>query len=311
MINEPKSKQSDSKLCLSSTLEKLIRKILSFFRPTCYKEDEQENGARKTHSSRLHTSFVIVSRISDNESAHVQCLFLAYYVVFSHSLAFVAVARISAATAANRNVLTNEISKYNFKTSCKISKWTKEDEKVGPVCEERKPCKSRKCVDTCDDAGFKCEPTFLGDWILLKHNVCFGAHENEFGTIKLQHDAVMTNIKLVHVGGPGLTCVRGTPLTKWGCDYGGVFVTENVAAVITDDQNNLLYPSTEYYLSNGFFNVPGYNAKSPYLIFHAASHTVHKGQELRLHYGDTLFDGYLSNNSGESCADVYAKFYDE
>ncbi|XP_057315549.1 uncharacterized protein LOC130656665 [Hydractinia symbiolongicarpus] len=28
---------------------------------------------------------------------------------------------------------------------------------VGPVCERRNPCKCGKCVDTCDETGFKCE----------------------------------------------------------------------------------------------------------------------------------------------------------
>ncbi|XP_057316547.1 uncharacterized protein LOC130657575 [Hydractinia symbiolongicarpus] len=150
-----------------------------------------------------------------------------------------------------------------------------------------------------------------GDWILLKRNVCFGARANEYGTFKVQHDAVMTDIKLVHVGGPGVSCEETQPSTKWGCDHVSYFNVENVAAVITDDQNNLLYPSIENYAGHGFFTVPGYNANSPYLIFNATSHTVHKGQELRLHYGETLFGLYLANNSGESCADIYAKLCDE
>ncbi|XP_057315621.1 uncharacterized protein LOC130656723 [Hydractinia symbiolongicarpus] len=33
---------------------------------------------------------------------------------------------------------------------------------VGPVCEERKPCNFGKCVDTCDDKGYKCEFTCSG-----------------------------------------------------------------------------------------------------------------------------------------------------
>ncbi|XP_057297334.1 uncharacterized protein LOC130626933 [Hydractinia symbiolongicarpus] len=182
---------------------------------------------------------------------------------------------------------------------------------VGPVCEERKPCKCGKCVDTCDDAGFKCEPAFLGEWILLKRNVCFGARENEFGTFEIQHDAVMTDIKLVHIGGPGLKCIENTIPTKWGCSYDkALFTVKYVAAVITDDQNKQLYPSMQP--DKGFFTVPGYNANSPYLIFNATSHTVYKGQELRLHYGEAwVSNGYLSNNSGESCADIYVKLCDE
>ncbi|XP_057315435.1 uncharacterized protein LOC130656563 [Hydractinia symbiolongicarpus] len=179
---------------------------------------------------------------------------------------------------------------------------------VGPVCEERKPCNFGKCVDTCDDKGYKCEYTCSGEWILLKRNVCFGARANQFGTFKLTHDAVMTGIKLVHVGGPGLTCIEDTPPTKWGCDYGHGFVVENVAAVITDEQNNTLYPSMKYHIRHGFFNVPGYNANSSYLIYNATSYTVHKEQELRIHYGEAWAStGQPANNNGTSCADIYAK----
>ncbi|XP_057316191.1 uncharacterized protein LOC130657234 [Hydractinia symbiolongicarpus] len=161
--------------------------------------------------------------------------------------------------------------------------------------------------------GYKTLPTKAltdttkGDWFLMKRNVCFGARANEFGKFTIQNDAVMTAIKLVHVGGPGLMCEVNTPPTKWGCDYVHPYVVENVAAVITDDQNNLLYPSMDDYADSGFFTVPGYNANSPYLIFNATNHTVYKGQELRLHYGEAWNEGYLSSNSGKSCADIYAK----
>lgn len=49
-------------------------------------------------------------------------IFLAYYVIFSHSQAFVAVVGITLTTTANRNLSTNKISKYNFKTRFEISK---------------------------------------------------------------------------------------------------------------------------------------------------------------------------------------------
>ncbi|XP_057316573.1 uncharacterized protein LOC130657602 [Hydractinia symbiolongicarpus] len=150
-----------------------------------------------------------------------------------------------------------------------------------------------------------------GEWILLKNYVCFGARANEFGTFKIQHDAVIIAIKLVHVSGKGVKCSEETRFTKWGCDIYYPFNVENVAVVVTDDQDNVLYPSMKYHVNHGFFNVSGYNANSPYLIYNATSHTVHKGQEMRLHYGEALLSSYSSNNSGESCADIYAKLCDE
>lgn len=121
----------------------------------------------------------------------------------------------------------------------------------------------------------------------------------------------MTGIKLVHVGGIGVTCA-GTALTKWGCDFGTPpFTVENIGVVITDDQNKKLYPSMEYDKGNGFSFIPGYDANSPYVVFNAPIHAVYKRQEMRLHYGEALFGTYLDNNSGRSCADIYVKLSDE
>lgn len=66
-----------------------------------------------------------------------------------------------------------------------------------------------------------------------------------------------------------------------------------------------------YYKDFGLFYTPGYNAYSPYLIFNATNQTVHKGQEFRLHYGESLLGYDLYDNSGKSCADVYTKLCDE
>lgn len=122
----------------------------------------------------------------------------------------------------------------------------------------------------------------------------------------------MTGVKLVNVGGGGVKCKEGTPTAKWGCDLGGVFVLENVGVVITDDRNEHLYPSLKYHKKYGFFHIPGYNANSPSLIFNETYHTVHKNQQLRFHYGEALYgkDGYISDNDGESCADIFAKLCD-
>ncbi|XP_057316188.1 uncharacterized protein LOC130657230 [Hydractinia symbiolongicarpus] len=210
--------------------------------------------------------------------------------------------RIHQSTSADKETFLQDVIGWvHYETS-------KNEPNLGPVCEERKPCYGR-CVDTCDTKGYKCE--CKGDWVLLKRNLCFGARANEFGTFEIQHDAVISAMKLVYVGGGGVTCFDGARLTNWGCEYEPYpFVRENVAAVITDDQDNILYPSKVYDKTLGFFFVPGYNADSPFLIFNATNHTVHQGQKLRLHYGEALLSPYHFNNLGQSCVDIYAELCD-
>ncbi|XP_057315236.1 uncharacterized protein LOC130656407 [Hydractinia symbiolongicarpus] len=194
----------------------------------------------------------------------------------------------------------------------KIVGWThyetRENEpNLGRLCEVRKPCKYGRCVDTCDEKGYKCE--FKGEWTLLKDNVCFGAKSGEFGTFEIQQDAVMTGMKLLHVGGDGVKCANNTPLTKWGCNYASVFILDNIGIFITANRT-ILYPSREYEEKFGFSHIPGYNANSPYLIFNATNHTVYKGQELQLYYAEDYHDSYAHDNDGKSCADIYAKLID-
>lgn len=132
-----------------------------------------------------------------------------------------------------------------------------------------------------------------------------------FASFTVPNDAVITDMKLVHVGGPGFTCYDGATPTKWGCDGIKHYVVQNTGVVITDDQDNTLYPSMAHHVNYGYFTIPGYNANSPFLVFSETSHTVYKGQELRLHYGEVVYHGNLGNNGGESCADIYAIMCDK
>ncbi|XP_057303158.1 uncharacterized protein LOC130640656 [Hydractinia symbiolongicarpus] len=189
----------------------------------------------------------------------------------------------------------------------KKDKSIKSYKKIMPEYPAQPVCHFGDLVITNTSIEYKCQ--CKREWTLLKRNVCFGTHPNEFGTFEIQNNAVMTDIKLVYVGRGGVTCIANTPLTKWGCDHNQQFVIGNIGVIITDNQNTILYPSMEYHIWSGFFSVPGYNANSPYLIFNAKNHTVKKGEELRLHYAETLF-GYHENNNGTSCADIYAKLCD-
>ncbi|XP_057293864.1 uncharacterized protein LOC130622416 [Hydractinia symbiolongicarpus] len=198
---------------------------------------------------------------------------------------------------------TTDVKKKMDNSSAKIFK------KLPSTCAAGPPCKYKQCVDIYASKGYRCK--YKDDWILLQQNVCFGARANEFGTFTIQHEAVMTGMKLVHVGGVGLQCVDTTP-TKWGCNstFHLGYKMENVMTLVTDVENKIIYPNIKYHIEKYGYLLPGYNANSPYLIFNSRNYTLHQGQELRIQYGETLYITPLYNNKGVSCADIYAKFAD-
>lgn len=153
--------------------------------------------------------------------------------------------------------------------------------------------------------------SLAGEWISLKQGVCFGTKANQFGTFKIPNQGVLAGVKMQHVGGSGVTC-GPVNRTFWGCDFATDYDSkDNVAVAITDDQNNILYPNWKFHIKHGYYNMSGYNAYSPTVIFNSTNHTVYKEQELRLHYAETLFSANPSGNMGESCADVFAVLCDE
>ncbi|XP_057309791.1 uncharacterized protein LOC130647822 [Hydractinia symbiolongicarpus] len=200
----------------------------------------------------------------------------------------------------------NTTDKGEEMQTLKKDKSIKSYQKTTPECPSKAKCYYGNCAITNDLKGYNCE--CQDDWILLKSNVCFGARANQYGTFNIQYDAYMTGIKLVHVGGNGVTCLENVALTKWGCDSINQYSNKYVSVVITNYQNNVLYPYMGH-LGEGFYSVPGYNANSPYLIFGGRNYTVYRNKELRIHYGETLM-GYHQKNNGTSCADIYAKLCD-
>lgn len=203
-------------------------------------------------------------------------------------------------------VKQNTTDKGGEMQTLKKDRSIKSYKKTTPECPAKAKCYYGNCAITNDLKGYNCE--CRSDWILLKRNVCFGARANQYGTFNIQYDAYMTGIKLVHVGGIGVTCLENVALTKWGCDYINQFSNRYVSVVITNYQNNKLYPYGGH-IGSGFYSVPGYNANSPYLIFGARNYTVYRNEEFRIHYAETLM-GYYQNNNGTSCADIYAKLCD-
>ena len=112
----------------------------------------------------------------------------------------------------------------------------------------------------------------------------------------------MTAIKLVHKGG-AVTCRRQKyGLSNWGCG------TTGLNTVVTTADDKVVFPKGAN-PNNGWYKLAGFTSKSKELVLlkPAGHNKVSKGQTLRLWYGEDLTHSTESDNSGKSCADVYAE----
>ena len=102
--------------------------------------------------------------------------------------------------------------------------------------------------------------------------------------------------------------------SKWGCIWAGS--TSNIATIITDANNNVLFPDRNRYPRDQWhrFILPGYDgATSDVVSFVNAVDPVYvdAGTTLRVWYAEDLNDFSEGDDSGRHCIDVYAKISDQ
>jgi len=137
------------------------------------------------------------------------------------------------------------------------------------------------------------------NWQLQKRSVCFGAKNSQFGKFKIRQGGLLRGIKLVHTKGQ-VTCRHGWGHSNWGC--GG----KKIILAVTTSTNKVIFPKNLE--GSGHATLPKYTAQSAVIILDNPAYEpkVRKGQNLRLWYGEDLKDWWEDDNSGRSCADVYA-----
>ena len=180
---------------------------------------------------------------------------------------------------------------------------------------------SRVTVQTCPDGLFFNSKTSECDWpsnvdcFLYQGRTCFGSKNNKYGEIKASQTGYIQAMKVIHVEGY-LTCKYYKPSYKslWGCntkeDEAKYLV--NTWITTTENKDGIVFPNYESKSDkNGNYHLEGYNQKSPYLMWTQGPKKptkVHEGDELRVWYGEDLFDQQQYDNDGEHCIDVYALF---
>ena len=130
--------------------------------------------------------------------------------------------------------------------------------------------------------------------------ICFGARGNTYGAFTPGKNAFIWAFMLKHRSGY-VSCngINGSP---WGCWPNHAYVV----TFLTDERNHVVGPRFPEPLAKHYYSLPGYNSSSPYLIFFMGKSPY---GELRVWYGEDLFDTTERGNTGKSCTDVYGLMY--
>ncbi|XP_078376607.1 uncharacterized protein LOC144659949 [Oculina patagonica] len=137
--------------------------------------------------------------------------------------------------------------------------------------------------------------------------VCFGTKDDQYGSFSYGQDISVRQFMLVYRSGTVSCSTNPGRNSNWGCDPN---TTSGFRTILTDQQNTIVAPDPSTIYGNGLYNLTGYTSSSSFFMLCADPSctplAVPANSELRLSYGPDLRDVSESDNSGETCADVYA-----
>lgn len=171
-------------------------------------------------------------------------------------------------------------------------------------CKQNDMCKHGECQHGSSMGRFKCQCD-VKNWQLQATNVCFGTRDDSFGEFYFRESGKLLKLKLNHVGEASLNCCPSCTSagSRWGCQA----FPEKIYTVITDGGDNIILPNPAP--SHSFF-LPGFNGVSPFIEFNASNMHVERNQVYKIWYLDDFYPKLEGDNTGRSCADVYAVFWD-
>ena len=136
--------------------------------------------------------------------------------------------------------------------------------------------------------------------------VCFGARDNSYGAFNIRESGVIYTFKLVHLSG-SITCNTDYPLSYWGCDHPWFGDTRLLTVITFKNRSALLL--ADYTKRCGYpYKIEGVGVNDKELRFNnlPTPISVSVGDEFQIWYGQDLNNCSEDNNSGQTCADVYA-----
>ena len=153
--------------------------------------------------------------------------------------------------------------------------------------------------------AFKC---FSEKWKKINTGpVCFGARDNSYGAFNISESGVIYTFKLVHLSG-SVKCNRNYPPCYWGCDNPEFGDTRLLTVITFKNRSALLLAQYRKKNCSYSYKIEGGGVNDNELRFnHLPSPiSVSVGDEFQLWYGQDLKNCSEKNNSGQTCADVYA-----
>ena len=138
--------------------------------------------------------------------------------------------------------------------------------------------------------------------------VCFGARDDSYGAFNIGESGVIRTFKLVHLTG-SITCNPDYPPSYWGCEFPGYRDTRLQTVITFKNRSALLL--ADYRKNCGHsYKIEGVGVNEPELRFNnlPSPISVSVGDEFQIWYGQDLYYCSEDNNSGETCADVYARY---
>ena len=138
--------------------------------------------------------------------------------------------------------------------------------------------------------------------------VCFGARDDSYGAFNIRESGVIHTFKLVHRIG-SIRCNPDDPPSFWGCNYSLGYGDTRLLTIITFNNRSPLLLAD--YVKNvcGYpYKIEGVGVNEAELKFKnfLSPISVSVGKEFQIWYGQDLKDCSEHNNSGQTCADVYA-----
>ena len=146
--------------------------------------------------------------------------------------------------------------------------------------------------------------------------VCFGARDDKYGVFNITKTGRVKTMKLDYKSG-SVKCNDDDDDSYWGCPY-SAYADQELLTIITDSDAKALLPPTGdliaredskgRFIKGHSYSLEGIGHKSPELVFRNLTSPLplSRGQNLQIWYGQDYVDYTEDNNSGVTCADVYA-----
>ena len=140
-------------------------------------------------------------------------------------------------------------------------------------------------------------------WVILA-DVCYSSAGHKYGTFYYHEHRTIYAIRLLHSSG-SLICL--TRRSKWGCHIGSM---KKFTTLITDADNNILFPDPSIVSKRGRYEYPGYDINDDVLIFktNEKASIVSKVAEFRIWNGEDFYNSTENDNSARHCIQVSVSF---